>query len=262
MLFRDYEDYLRAFKMSNEWVVRFEHPSSKSLITVLQALGNIVDESLVTFNEKGLSIKALDPAQIAMIAVEVPSDSFITYQCSKELSVGFNLANLLKTLPKPRKSDKLVFNANDEFYEFIYEGTTTKRYKYRSIEVSASQIPEIELDFKVRALAVAKAFRDAVKDLSGAGSLVFEVQDDQYLYLKAPELGAEARLSRIAGSLMEMEVKEPSRNTYDEDYISKVLNLATISDVIEIKFGSGIPLSLSFTITEGGSVKYLLAPKA
>jgi len=248
--------------MSEEWLVSFEHPSAKIFLTVLQALGNIVDESLINFTESGFNVKALDPAQVALISIELPSNTFTTYNFLRELSVGINLANLLKTLPKPKKGDKLIFRANDEFYEFLIEGVTSKRYKFRSVEVSASQIPEIDLDFKVKALSIAKAFRDAIRDLKGAEVITFEAQDDQYLYLKAPELQAEAKLSKIGGSLLEMEVREPSRNNYDEDYINKVLNLATISDTIEIRFGSGLPVNLSFTFVEGGSVKYLLAPKA
>ncbi len=248
--------------MSEDYVVRFEHPSAKSFMTILEALGNIVDEALLNFSEGGISVKALDPAQVALIDIQIPRDSFVTYEIKGELSVGVNLANLLKTLPRPKKGDKLIFSATEEFYEFLLEGIATKRYKYRSIEVSASQVPSIDLDFKVTAKCISKAFRDAVKDLKGAGTLVFDAQDDQYLYLKAPELNAEARLSRIAGSILEMEVKEPSRNSYDEDYINKVLNLTTVSDVIEIRFGSDIPLNLDFTIVEGGKVKYLLAPKA
>ena len=248
--------------MSSEFVIKFEHPSAKSFITIIEALGNIVDEALFTFSQEGLSVKALDPAQVALISVEIPADSFIEYSVDRELSVGVNVSNLLKTLPRPKKGDKLIFGANEEFYEAILEGITTKRYKYRSIEVSASEIPEIDLDFKVRVVTVAKAFKDAIKDLKGAGTLVFVAEDDQYLYLKAPDLGAEAKLSRLGGSILDMEVKEPSRNSYDEDYINKVLNLATVTDTLEIKFGSEIPLYLSFALVEGGSVKYLLAPKA
>lgn len=248
--------------MSSEFTVKFEHPSAKSFMTIIEALGNIVDEALFKFTSDGMTVKALDPAQVALISVEIPSDSFIEYSVEEELSVGINVSNLLKTLPKPKKGDKIIFNANEEFYEIILEGITTKRYKYRSIEVSVSEVPEIDLDFKVRVVTVAKAFKDAVKDLKGAGTLVFVAEDDQYLYLKAPDLGAEAKLSRLGGSILDMEVKEPSRTSYDEDYISKVLNLAAVTDTLEIKFGSDIPLYLSFALVEGGSVKYLLAPKA
>ncbi|MCD6324386.1 MAG: hypothetical protein J7L55_04690 [Desulfurococcales archaeon] len=248
--------------MSEDYSVRFEHPSAKSFITLMEVLGSIVDEALMNFGEEGLTIKALDPAQIALIDIEIPRDAFLTYDLKGEVFIGVNLANLLKTLPKPKKGDKLVFTGNEQFYEVLLEGVVSKRYRYRSIEVSASKVPDVDLDFKVLATCLAKAFQDAVKDLKGAGSIVFEAQDDQYLYLKAPEINAEAKLSKVAGSILEMEVKTPSRNVYDEDYISKVLKLSTVSNTIDIKFGPDIPLNLSFTIAEGGSVKYLLAPKA
>lgn len=247
--------------MSEKYVVRFEHSSAKQFMTVMEALGNIVDEARFKFGKDGLEIKALDPAQIALIHIKMPSEAFLEYSVESELEVGVNVNGLLKTVPKPKKGDKLVFQANEEFYEITIVGASVKRFKYRSIEVSAQEVGEISPEFKVSALVVAKAFKDAIKDLKGAGTITFEAQDDQYLYLKAVNMGAEAKLSRIGGSILEMEVKEPSRSNYDEDYILKVLNLTGVTDAVNVKFASDVPLYLSFTLVEGGSVEYLLAPK-
>ncbi len=248
--------------MSEDFLVYLEYASAKSFITVLKALGNLVDEALFNFTSEGLKVKAIDPAQIALISITLPSDSFLEYRVDREVGVGVNVNNLLKTLPAPKKGDKLIMRAGEEFYEVILEGVTTKRYKYRSIEVSASEIPEIELDFKVRALVMAKSYTMAIKDLKGAGTLIFEVNDDQYFHIKAPELNAEAKLSRLGGSIIDMEVKEASRTGYDEDYLARVLNIGNVAETLEIKFGNEIPAYLSFSLVEGGSVEYLLAPKA
>ncbi|HDN76100.1 MAG TPA: DNA polymerase sliding clamp [Acidilobales archaeon] len=247
---------------TSEAIVRFEYPSAKSFGTILDVLGNIVDEVLFNFTPEGLLIKALDPAKVALIIINIPSTAFLDYKVERELGVGVNLSSLVKSLPTMKKTDKLVFTANEEFYELVIEGITTKRYKFRSIEVSAEEVPEISLDFKVKAIVLATAFKSAIKDLKGVESIVFEAKDDQYLYLRGAEGGAEARLSRMAGSIIEMEVQEPSRNTYDEDYITKVLDLAGITENIEIKFGNEMPLNLYFTLVGGGSAEYLLAPKA
>ncbi len=245
----------------SEYLMRFEYSSAKQFLTLLSVLGNIVDEALFRFTKDGLTIKALDPAQIALISIKMPSSSFIEYSIEGELSVGVNVSNLIKTLPRPKKGDKLIFSANEEFYELIIEGASTKRFKYRSIEVSSQEIGELSPEFKVSALIVAKAFKEAVKDLKGAGTITFVAEDDQYLYLKASELGAEAKLSRAGGSILEMEVKEPSRSNYDEDYILKVLDLTGVTDAVNLKFANEVPLYLSFALVEGGSVEYLLAPK-
>ena len=247
---------------SSEAIVKFEYPSAKAFGAVLDVLGNIVDEVLFNFTSEGLTVKALDPAKVALIIINIPSSAFLEYSAERDLSVGINLSALVKSLPTMKKTDKLVFTANEEFYELIIEGITTKRYKFRSIEVAAEEVPEINIDFKVKAIVLASAFKSAIKDLKGVESIVFEAKDDQYLYLRGAEGGAEAKLSRIAGSILDMEVKEPSRNVYDEDYITKVLDLAGITENIEVKFGSELPLNLYFTLAGGGSAEYLLAPKA
>lgn len=42
----------------------------------------------------------------------------------------------------------------------------------------------------------------------------------------------------------------------------RVLDLAGITENIDIKFGNEQPLNLYFSIVGGGTVEYLLAPKA
>ncbi len=245
-----------------EPLIEFEYPSAKAFSAVLDVLGSLVDDVLFNFSSEGLTIKALDPAKVALIIVNIPADAFLSYKVEGELSVGINLASLTKSLPTMKKMDKLIFRADEEHYEVIIEGVTTKRYKFRSIEVSAAEVPEINIDFKVRALVIASAFKSAVKDLKGVESIVFEAPNDQDLYLKASAGGAQAKLSKVAGSILEMEVKEPSRCVYDEDYINRILKLVGVTENIEIKFGNDLPLNLYFALVGGGSAEYLLAPKA
>ena len=248
--------------MSLEGIVRLEHPSAKAFLTLFDVLGNIVDETLVKFTDKGMFVKALDPAKVALIEIEVPVEAFLDYRIEKELEIGVNLSSLLKILPKPKKGDKLILNANEEFYEIIIQGTTTKRYKLRSIEVSASEVPEINLEFNVKAIVLAQAFKSALKDLKGVESIEFSIEDEQNIYLRSADGGVSAKLSAEGGSVLSIELKEPSKNVYDEDYIMKVLDLAGIAESLEIQFGSELPLYLSFTVVDGGIVRYLLAPKA
>jgi len=246
----------------SEPLVEFEYPSAKAFSAILDVLGSLVDDVLFNFSSEGLTIKALDPAKVALIIINIPSDAFLSYKVEGEVSVGINLASLIKSLPTMKKMDKLVFRANEEFYEVLIEGVTTKKYRFRSIEVSATEVPEINIDFKVKALVIASAFKSAIKDLKGVESIVFEAPNDQDLYLKAAGGGVQAKLSKVAGSILEMEVKEPSRCVYDEDYINRILKLVGVTENIEVRFGNELPLNLYFALVGGGSAEYLLAPKA
>ena len=54
---------------SSEAIVRFEYPSAKAFGAILDVLSNIVDEVLFNFTSEGLTVKALDPAKVALITV-------------------------------------------------------------------------------------------------------------------------------------------------------------------------------------------------
>jgi proliferating cell nuclear antigen len=239
-----------------------EYPSGRVFSRILEMISSIVDEALFTFGSDGLRIKALDPAQVALVSVYVPSSSFLTYNVVEETSVGVNLSNLMRTLPKPKKSDKVVLRAGEDFYEFLIESVTVRRYRYRSIEVPVSEVPEISLEFKVRGSVYASAFKTALNDLRGSGTIVFEASDNQVLKLLAPEIGGEVSFSIMSGSLIELEVDESSKSSYDESYIIKVLPLCEVTDAVKIEFSTDQPIRLTFNLPGGEVVEYLSAPKA
>lgn len=245
-----------------EFRVVVEYPSGKVFSKILEMVSGIVDEALFTFDAEGLKIRALDPAQVALVSVYVPSSSFLTYNVVEETSVGVNLSNLMRTLPKPKKSDKVVLRAGEDFYEFVIESVTVRRYRYRSIEVPVSEIPEITLEFKVRGSVYTSAFKTALSDLRGSGTIVFEASNNQVLKLTAPEVGGEVSFSVMGGSLIELEVDESSKSSYEESYIIKILPLCEVTDAVKIEFSSDQPIRLTFNLPGGEVIEYLSAPKA
>lgn len=245
-----------------EFRVVVEYPSGRVFSKILEMISGIVDEALFVFDAEGLKIRALDPAQVALVSVYVPSSSFLTYNVVRETSVGVNLSNLMRTLPKPKKSDKVVLRAGEDFYEFVIESVTVRRYRYRSIEVPISEIPEITLEFKVRGSVYTSAFKTALDDLRGSGTIVFEADNNQVLKLVAPEVGGEVSFSVTGGSLIELEVDESSKSSYDESYIIKVLPLCEVTDAVKIEFSSEQPIRLTFNLPGGEVIEYLSAPKA
>ncbi len=240
---------------------RAVHPNAKVLITLLRVLGNMADEAELIINTDEVVIRALDPARVSLAEITIPSSTFIEYDVPSEMSIGLNLNSLVKSVPKPKKGDKLTFTAMEDFYELVLEGGTRRRYKFRSIEVSPIGISELNLDFKVRAVVLSSAFRDAIKDLEGSEGVEFIAESTEFLLLKARGLNAQAKLSKAAGSLIELEVKEPSKSVYDTDYLTKTVDLLNMPDMLELSYGTDLPVSISFRLVDDTIIKYLLAPK-
>jgi|YelNatPaOPRAMG01_1025707.scaffolds.fasta_scaffold01618_6 proliferating cell nuclear antigen len=247
--------------MSEKAIASFEYPSAKVFIALLEAVGEVADEVLMRLTAEGLKIKALDPARISLMELEIPSSAFTSYSLeSSELNVGVNLSSLLKMLPKPKKSEVVKFSANEMFYYMTIEGAVPKSFKFRSIEVAAEEIPELSLEFTVKAVLLTKGLKQAFSTLKGSGTIEVEVPDADHMVLKGG--GASVKLSRVSGSIIDMEFKESARSTYEESYLVKVGPLLGLTDSLEFSFKSSSPLSMIFRIPGDAVVRYVLAPQA
>ncbi|MGC9108544.1 MAG: proliferating cell nuclear antigen (pcna), partial [Infirmifilum sp.] len=65
-----------------------------------------------------------------------------------------------------------------------------------------------------------------------------------------------------SGSLLEIDVKEPSEASYGIDFLDKIVSKAyRVSDIMALRFATNMPIEMSFDIAGGGTLKYLLAPR-
>lgn len=244
----------------DEELVSFEYPSAKVLVTLLEAVGEVADEVLIRLAAEGVQIRALDPAKLSLIELEVPSSAFTSYSIgSAELSVGINLSSLLKVLPRPKKSDAVRFSANEMYYRLVIDGDTPKSFRFRSIEVPVEEIPELSLEFKVRARVLSKAFKQALSTLKGVGVVEIEVPSADHIIMKGG--GSVVKLSRVAGSVLDIEFEESVKSAYEESYLVKIDPLLGLTDSLEMALSSSSPLSLVFKIPGDIMVRYILAPQ-
>jgi proliferating cell nuclear antigen len=245
--------------MSGE-VAYFEYPSAKTFVTLLEVIGEVADEILMDIGPEAVQVKALDPARLSLIEVRIPSSAFTQYSVRPEgLRIGLNLSSLLKILPKPKKGEVLKFSADESFYSLLIEGTAPKLFRFRSIEVSAEEIPELSLEFKVRARVLSKAFKQALTDLKGSGTIEIEVPATDYILLKGG--GSTVKMSRVSGSIIDIEFEENVRSAYEESYLAKVLPLSTLTDSLTLELSSSSPLRMTFDIPGDIVVRYTLAPQ-
>lgn len=247
--------------MSEEAIASFEYPSAKVFVSLLEAVGEVADEVLMRLTSDGLKIRALDPARIALIELEIPPTAFTSYSLkSEELDIGVNLSSLLKVLPKPKKSDVVKLSADEMFYHITIEGAVPKSFKFRSIEVSAEEIPELNIDYSVKAVLLTKGLKQALSTLKGSGIIEIEAPDADHIILRGG--GTLVKLSRVSGSIIDVEFKESAQSAYEESYLMKVDPLLSLTDSLEFFFKSSSPLSMVFRIPGDVVVRYILAPQA
>ncbi len=239
-------------------------PDVKMFQNLIDSLSKIVDEIVFHITDDGVRAVAIDPAQIAMIKVYLPSDAFTEYSVENEVDLGVNVGNLLKILKRGKKGDRLEVDVEADRVTWSILGGVVKKYRVPNLEIPEPEIPEASLEFDVKAVIISDTFKNALKDAEAVGD-TFEIDASSEDVLVIRGIGAaiaETRLDRETSALVEYEVKKPSKSRYSIDYVERVISLSRVADTVSIEFSSDMPLKLEFALPPSGSVLYLLAPKA
>ena len=93
-------------------LLKLEHP--KILSEVVSIISDIVMEVKFRFDDNGLNLVAVDPATVALTALNIPKSAFSIYEASSE-TVGINLEGLKSVLRRCRTGSSLVLTTEDNF---------------------------------------------------------------------------------------------------------------------------------------------------
>lgn len=249
--------------------MKLVYPETKVFQNIVESLGKIVNETALIADEEEVTMKAIDPAQVALIIVTLDRDVFLEYEVSDKESLGFNIANIMKFLKRAKKGYQLELGTEEEGSKLriVLKGSLIKRYTILNLDVPEPEVPDISsLDYKVKASILADVLSNAIRDAEAIGeSIELEAPDMDTLIIRAVgpgTEGAETKLTRASTALIELEVDEPSKAVYDLTFLKNILSLTKVSDTIDLMFSTDAPLYLKFKIIAGGEVEYLLAPQA
>ncbi|MEM4035984.1 MAG: DNA polymerase sliding clamp [Fervidicoccaceae archaeon] len=231
--------------------------------TVLESLSKLVDEACVKFERGGLKLRALDPANVALIEVVYPSSAFIEYEIEEEGTWGLNVAAVLRALGRIRRGDQLKIEVSDDSVILEVPSAPKRRYEARNLEVPEPEVPEARLALRTKVALLADHLRSILKDLEVVGeraTIEYKSSEDALVIYAPGETKYVSKLSRSSGAILELESEGDSSSTYDIDYLLSTLNLSRVSDAVTIEFSSNMPLKMTFRLAGGGNVSYLLAP--
>ncbi len=243
--------------------VKASYPDASVFKNLFDVLSKTVDEVSLVFNDEGMRIRTLDPANVALLDIFFPRDSFVEYEVEGEARVGVNLSVLMKLLKRAKRGDRIDIEADDETVKFTLLGVVKRTYELRNLEVNVPEIPEANLNFDTKVTMLVDPLRDALKDIEIVGSQAeFEYREDENaLILYSPgETKYSMKLTRESGAVIEIEASKSSKSAYSVDYLLNILSLVKVADTVKIEFSSQMPLRLQFDLPAGGKAVYLLAP--
>jgi proliferating cell nuclear antigen len=235
-------------------ILKLDNP--KLLSDAIDIISNIVVEVRIKLLEDGLSVVAVDPANVALVIFRLPKESFSQYEVGNEVW-GVNLADLKKILKRAAKAASVTLEEVEGKLRIVIFDKVKRNFNLALIEVSAEDKDIPELNFGARVEMDARDFSDAVADAAiVADSCAFVLKDDVF----AVEGNGTLNSARAEFSGGDMELFGQGRSKYSLEYLMKFVKGLKISTNVVVSFSDDYPLRLDFPGEKMG-IGFVLAPR-
>ncbi|MCY4729479.1 DNA polymerase sliding clamp [Natronomonas gomsonensis] len=237
--------------------------SADTLGDALDSVSVLVDECKIRLDEEGLTIRAVDPANVGMVDLELSETAFESYETDGGV-IGVNL-DRLEDIVGMADSGQLVHLELDEETRKLHIQLDGLEYTLALIDPdSIRQEPDLpDLDLAAEIVIEGKDIARSVKaaDMVSDHIALGVDADAEEFFVEAEgdtddvhlELGREDLIDLTAGE---------ARSLFSLDYL-KDMNKAIPKDAeVTMELGEEFPVKMHFDFAEGdGHVTFMLAPR-
>jgi proliferating cell nuclear antigen len=235
---------------------------AKNLKEIYELIRPLVDEGKLNIKKNGFSLRAVDPAHVGMVDLDIKDKAFDEYKATDmELGVDFDKLNSFLRLTASENLVQLKYDedTNRLICTDITTGITRRMGLIDSAGMPDPKIPNLNLPALVTAPA------DRIKlVVRAAGSLSDHIiisADKDTLVMSAEGDTDDVELKLKKDECEKFEVKNKNKSLISIDYLENAVK--PLKDKITLNFGNDNPLKMEFTFGENDAGKgiYLIAPR-
>jgi proliferating cell nuclear antigen len=232
--------------------------SPKIFADIVAIISDLVKEVRLKINKDGISLTAIDPANVAMVYFKIPNTLFSEFNIDKEEEVlGINLDNLKAVLRRCKPGASLVLEKADNILKIGLRDRIKRDFSLALIEIDAEEknLPEWEFNSVVHINS--DAFVEVIEDCAVVSDAVSFIAEPNKFVVEAHGMNS----ARAEFSSDEAEIHSGnSQARFSLEYLSKFTKGAKISNRSTLSFSDNHPMRLDFHTGEV-VLSFVLAPR-
>ena len=231
------------------------------LKTMLDAVQTLVDEAKIQVTPEGVSLKAVDPAHVAMVDLSLGKGAFTEFH-AEDMEMGVDLDKLKDILKLASSGDEISLEYKEDSHRLVFKiGHITRRMALvDTTNMGDPKVPNLNLPSKVTILA--GELQQGIKASEAVSDHIALVATKDSFELVADGDTDTVHLNLDGDDLIKIESPEESRSLFSLDYFANMAKVVKGSDTITLNLGTDYPVKMEFDIANGGGhITYLLAPR-
>lgn len=234
---------------------------SEVLKGIIDVTSPLVNEVKFNINSKGISLRAVDPAHVAMVDLDIKKEAFDEYKAD-EMELGIDMDKLGSIMRLSGIGDMVNINYDEDSNRLIIKIGNLVR-KMGLIDTAGMPDPKMpNLNLPGRVILKASELTQGVRaSESVSDHLALTLNKDDF------ELFAEGDTDTVnlklpKDLLLELKTKDKCKSLFSIDYFSNMIKPVHGENPITIMIGNDNPIKVEFDIADKkGHVTYLLAPR-
>lgn len=230
------------------------------LLKAVELISELVTEVRLKVNEFGLSISAMDPANVAMVGFKLPRSAFSKFETDTEV-LGINLDSLKRVLKRCSTGSSLLIEKEDNLLKMDIQDRIKRNFSLSLINLEGE---EIDFDTKARRMTFVSKIELNSADLIDSIEDCIVVDDACSFIIENGKFIIEAKNLNSARSEFSSDEAviqgENGKSRYSLEYLQKFIKGAKLCEKTIIHFADDHPLKIDF-LPQGMEISFVLAPR-
>lgn len=228
--------------------------NSLILSKAIELISELVTEVRIKIDDFGLSITAIDPANVAMVNFKIPKSAFSHFETGREI-LGVNLDSLKRILK--RSSGSIVLEKKENVLEIQMQDRISRNFTLCLMEIEGEEKEMPNLEFSSRVELNSPDFVDSIEDCAVVDDACSFIVKEGKFILEAK--GLNSARSEFSGDEAKINA-ESCKAKYSLEYLQKFAKASKLSNKIILNFADDHPLRIDIK-TEHLELSFLLAPR-
>lgn len=235
--------------------MRIKLENSSDLSKAIDLISELVTEVKIKFNEYGLSITAIDPANVAMVGLRIPKKAFSEFDSGSEI-LGVNLDSLKRIL-KRSSSCPILLEKKENLLYIQMEDRIKRNFILSLLDIEGEDKEMPNLEFSSRVELQSEDLIDSVEDCAVvADACSFIIKEEKFI-IEAK--GLNSTRTEFSGDEANISA-ESCKARYSLEYLQKFIKASKLSEKTILNFADDHPLRMDVK-TENMEISFILAPR-
>jgi proliferating cell nuclear antigen len=234
----------------------------KILSDAIAIISELVNEVRIKITKQGLSIIAIDPANVALVILKLPATAFsqLKLEANEPEELGINLSDLKAVLRRCNIGSSLVMQREDNLLKLNIQDKVTRIFSLALIDIESEekQPPKLEFSSKIEidATTLAEVIQDAAVVADACSFISNKKEGIFVIEAKGSLHSARAEFTSDEAKLQIQDAKAK----YSLEYLQKFMKSAKLADKAILQFSTDYPMQIDFKTT-ALELGFVLAPR-